>query len=194
MKDYYLILEIEPDAPQDKIREQYLFLIQAWHPDKFPNPAQKTKAEEKTKDINAAYETLRNSVKRAEYDRSIRRSKPGQAQQYWRQAEAQAAQRHTEDEWRKRGEAASQKEEQLQEESAERERAEAARNRIGVFINGQKRILSVDDLVKASVQYFNRETKEEMGFDYFRTHAAVRAAASRCLKCGVEIHVRELAH
>jgi curved DNA-binding protein CbpA len=72
MKNYYQILEVEPDAPQDKIKEQYLFLIQAWHPDKFSHPAQKTKAEEKTKDINAAYEILRNSVKRAEYDRSTR--------------------------------------------------------------------------------------------------------------------------
>jgi curved DNA-binding protein CbpA len=183
MKNHYQILEVEPDAPQDKIREQYLFLIQAWHPDKFPNPAQKTKAEEKTKDINAAYEILRNSVKRAEYDRSIRRSRSNQEQEYRRQ-----------DEWRKREKAARQKEEQLRKEDTERERAEAAHNSIRVFINGQERILSVDDLVKASVQYFNGETKEDMGFDYFRTHAAVRAAASRCLKCDVEIHVRQLAH
>jgi hypothetical protein len=53
--------------------------------------------------------------------------------------------------------------------------------------------LKVEDLVKASVQYFDQETKEDMGFDYFRTHASVRAAASRCLKSGVEIHVRKLA-
>ena len=178
MKSYYQILEIEPDAPQDKIKEQYLFLIQAWHPDKFPNPAQKTKAEEKTKDINAAYEVLRNSVKRAEYDRSTRSSRPHQGREYPGQEETQATR---------------QKANQLRKERDVGESAKAARSGITVFINGQERNLSVDDLVKASVQYLDGETKEDMGFDYLRTHAAVRAAASRCLKCGVEIHIRRLA-
>jgi len=170
MKDYYQILEVEQDASQDAIREQYLFLIQAWHPDKFPQPAQKTKAEEKTKDINAAYEVLRNSVKRAEYDRSIRSSKPRQ-EAYRRQEPAQAAPQKEHTDW---------------------ERTRSTRSGVRVFINGQERMLSVDDLVKASVEYFDQETKEDIGSDYFRTHAAVRAAAARCLKHGVEIHVRKL--
>ena len=178
MKNYYQILEVEPDASQAKIKEQYLFLIQAWHPDKFPNPAQKTKAEEKTKDINAAYEILRNSVKRAEYDRSTRSSMPRPEREYRWQEDAQATR---------------QKENPLRKEQAGEERATAARSGISVFINGQECILSVGDLVKASVQYVNGETKEEMGVDYLRTHASVRAAASRCLKSGVEIHVRKLA-
>ena len=178
MKNHYQILEVEPDAPPDQIREQYLFLIQAWHPDKFPNPAQKTKAEEKTKDINAAYEILRDAGKRAEYDRSTRASKPYQEQQYRRQAEAQTV---------------YQKEDPLTKERADWERAEPTRNSIRVFINGQERTMRVDELVKASVQYFHAETKEDLGSDYFRTHAAVRSAASRCLKSGVEIHVRKLA-
>jgi len=174
MKNYYQILEVEPDAPPDQIREQYLFLIQAWHPDKFPNPAQKTKAEEKTKDINAAYEILRDAVKRAEYDQSTRASKPYQRQEYRRPAEAQTV---------------YQKEDPLTKERADWE----SRNSIRVFINGQERTMRVNDLVKASVQYFHAETKEDLGSDYFRTHAAVRSAASRCLKYGVEIHVRKLA-
>jgi DnaJ-class molecular chaperone with C-terminal Zn finger domain len=178
MKNYYQILEVEPDASQDKIKEQYLFLIQAWHPDKFPNPAQKTKAEEKTKDINAAYEVLRNSVKRAKYDSSTRSYMPHPEREYRRQEDARITR---------------QKENPLRKERAGEERATAGRSGVSVFINGQERILSVDDLVKASVQYFDGETKEDMGFDYLRTHAAVRAAASRCLKCGVEIHVRKLA-
>src|SRR6186713_20205 len=89
MKSYYDILEVEPDATPDQIREQYLFLIQAWHPDKFPNPAQKTKAEEKTKDINAAYEVLHNSVRRAEYDRNTHSSMPHPEREYRRQEDAQ---------------------------------------------------------------------------------------------------------
>jgi curved DNA-binding protein CbpA len=186
MKNYYEILEVERDAPQDQIKEQYLFLIQAWHPDKFSNPAQKVKAEEKTKDINAAYEILRNPLKRAEYDRRNRSSRSTQKQEYRRQEQAQAAQRRAEDERHKR-------EEQLQKERADTKRAAAAPARLRVFMNGQERMLSVGELVKATVQYLDGETKEDMGVDYFRTHAAVRAPASRCLKCGVEIHVRQLA-
>jgi hypothetical protein len=70
MKDYYKILEISPKASINEIKEQYRFLIQAWHPDKFVNPAQKAKAEEKTKEINEAYTILNNPNKRSEYDRS----------------------------------------------------------------------------------------------------------------------------
>jgi hypothetical protein len=75
-------------------------------------------------------------------------------------------------------------------ERVDRERA-AVGSSIRVFIDGQERMLRVGELVKATVQYVDGATKEEMGFDTFRTHAAVRAAASRCLKYGVEIHVRQ---
>ncbi len=68
MKDYYAILELPPTASQEEIREQYLLLIQAWHPDKFANAAQKAKAEETCKQINIAYDTLRDAEKRARYD------------------------------------------------------------------------------------------------------------------------------
>ena len=69
MKDYYAILEVPPTASREAIREQYLLLIQAWHPDKFPNPAQKAKAEEKCKEINIAYAVLNDARKRLKYDR-----------------------------------------------------------------------------------------------------------------------------
>jgi CheY-like chemotaxis protein/DnaJ-domain-containing protein 1 len=72
MKDFYAILEVSPTASQETIREQYLLLIQAWHPDKFPNPAQKAKAEEKCKQINVAYDVLRDPRKRANYDGDVR--------------------------------------------------------------------------------------------------------------------------
>ena len=178
MKDHYQILEVQPDASQAEIREQYLFLIQAWHPDKFSNPAQKRKAEEKTKDINAAYEILRNSVKRAEYDRSTRSSRPNQTQERHKQAEAQEVYR---------------KEDPLQKERAAREGTKSTLRRIRVFVHGQERIMRVEDLVRASVEYFDQETKEDLGSDYFRTQHAVRSAAARCVKHGVEIHVRKLA-
>ncbi len=68
MKDYYEILELPSDATQEEIREQYYFLIQAWHPDKFPRPAQKARAEERSKEINIAYSVLKDVQKRAKYD------------------------------------------------------------------------------------------------------------------------------
>ena len=74
MKDYYEVLDIPSNALQESINEQYRFLIQAWHPDKFPNPAQKAKAEEKTKEINEAYEVLRSPTRRAQYDNRERSS------------------------------------------------------------------------------------------------------------------------
>lgn len=77
MKDYYAILEVPTTASQDAIREQYLLLIQAWHPDKFPNPAQRAKAEEKCKEINIAYDVLKDARKRARYDRDTRAQSSG---------------------------------------------------------------------------------------------------------------------
>jgi curved DNA-binding protein CbpA len=71
MKDYYAILEVSPTATQEEIREQYYFLIQAWHPDKFRNAEQKAKAEEKSKEVNIAYGVLKDFAKRAEYDRKL---------------------------------------------------------------------------------------------------------------------------
>jgi CheY-like chemotaxis protein len=72
MKDHYAILEVPPTASHEAIREQYLLLIQAWHPDKFSKASQKAKAEEKCKEINAAYEVLKDAKTRAKYDRELR--------------------------------------------------------------------------------------------------------------------------
>ena len=76
MKDYYAILDIEPNATADDIKAQYRFLIQAFHPDKYSGSSQqqKAKAEAKAKEINEAYGVLSNPVKRADYDRSIGRT------------------------------------------------------------------------------------------------------------------------
>ncbi len=69
MKDLYDILEVPSNATLENIKEQYRFLVQAWHPDKFPSENQKAKAEEKIKQINGAFEILGNPAKRAAYDR-----------------------------------------------------------------------------------------------------------------------------
>src|SRR5258708_2397814 len=68
-KDYYEVLGIPQTATPDVIKKEYHFLLHAWHPDKFPDPDQKARATQKTKELNEAYEVLTNPVKRAAYDK-----------------------------------------------------------------------------------------------------------------------------
>ena len=67
-KNYYEILDLSLDASPQTIKEQYRFMLHAWHPDKFPNPQQKIRAEERTKNINEAYEVLSDPQKRSHYN------------------------------------------------------------------------------------------------------------------------------
>lgn len=78
MKDYYAILGIRSKADPDEIRQRYRILVVKCHPDKFKNPEEKAKAEEKIKEINEAYETLKDPEKRARYDAKRR---PASSQQ-----------------------------------------------------------------------------------------------------------------
>lgn len=64
--DYYDILGVGRNATQDEIKKAYRTLAKRYHPDR--NPNDKT-AEEKLKTINAAYDVLGDSEKRASYDR-----------------------------------------------------------------------------------------------------------------------------
>ena len=54
------ILEIDADATQDEARQAYKDLVAVWHPDRFShNPRLRNKAEEKLKEANLAYETVK---------------------------------------------------------------------------------------------------------------------------------------
>lgn len=64
-KDYYQILEIPKSASQDDIKKSYRKLAKKYHPD--ANPGIDT--DMKMKEINAAYDTLGDESKRAQYDR-----------------------------------------------------------------------------------------------------------------------------
>ena len=64
-KDYYYILGIARDASQDEIKKAYRKLSTKFHPDK--NDGDKF-FEERFKDINEAYETLVDDIKRKNYD------------------------------------------------------------------------------------------------------------------------------
>jgi len=59
-KDYYAILGVRSDASPDDLKRAYRKLAREYHPDVNPDPA----AQEKFKDINAAYEVLSDPKKR----------------------------------------------------------------------------------------------------------------------------------
>ncbi|MBN1332546.1 MAG: DnaJ domain-containing protein [Synergistales bacterium] len=63
-KDYYKILGVDRDAGQDVIRKVYRKLAKKFHPDVNKEPG----AEQKYKDINEAYEVLKDPEKRQKYD------------------------------------------------------------------------------------------------------------------------------
>jgi molecular chaperone DnaJ len=66
-KDYYELLGVAQTASQDEIRKAYLKLAHAYHPDKTGGDKA---AEEKLKEVNMAYDTLKNPEKRKEYDQA----------------------------------------------------------------------------------------------------------------------------
>ena len=64
-KDYYKILGIVRDAPQDEIKRVYRKLARKFHPDVNKDSA----AEEKFKEVGEAYEVLSDPEKRVAYDK-----------------------------------------------------------------------------------------------------------------------------
>jgi hypothetical protein len=54
----YAVLGVFDDADRETVRTAYKRLIRRWHPDKFQDPEQKDIAEQKTKDLNLAYQML----------------------------------------------------------------------------------------------------------------------------------------
>ncbi len=64
-RDYYEVLGLERNASSDEIRKAYRRLARQYHPDVNKDP----NAEETFKEVNEAYEVLRNDESRAAYDR-----------------------------------------------------------------------------------------------------------------------------
>lgn len=69
LQDHYKTLGIPEDAPQDDVRKAYLKLAKQYHPDKTGGDKD---TEKKMKEINEAYDTLKNPDKRKEYDEQRR--------------------------------------------------------------------------------------------------------------------------
>ncbi len=73
-KDYYSIMGVARDASPDDIKRAYRRLARKYHPDVSKEPD----AEERFKEVNEAYEVLRDPEKRAAYDQLGSRWKQGE--------------------------------------------------------------------------------------------------------------------
>lgn len=65
-EDYYRILEVDREASKDDLKKAYRKLAMKYHPDRNPGDPD---AERHFKDVNEAYEVLKDEQKRAAYDR-----------------------------------------------------------------------------------------------------------------------------
>lgn len=70
-KNYYEILGVSKTASDDELKKAYRSLSKKYHPDlqQGKSDSEKKEAEEKFKEINDAYNTLKDSDKRSYYDR-----------------------------------------------------------------------------------------------------------------------------
>jgi curved DNA-binding protein CbpA len=66
VSDYYEVLSVSHDADADTIKKAYRKLAMQHHPDRNKGD---DKAEQRFKDVNAAYDVLKDSQKKAAYDR-----------------------------------------------------------------------------------------------------------------------------
>src|SRR6202795_4934988 len=73
-KDYYEILGVARSAEADEVKRAYRKLARKYHPD----VSKEKNAENKFKDVQEAYEVLRDPEKRAAYDQLGRDYRPGQ--------------------------------------------------------------------------------------------------------------------
>ncbi|MGK7927348.1 MAG: DnaJ C-terminal domain-containing protein [Spirulina sp.] len=64
-RDYYRILDVDPEASGTEIKQSFRRLARRYHPDM--NPGDKV-AEDQFKDINEAYEVLSDPYRRSQYD------------------------------------------------------------------------------------------------------------------------------
>ncbi|KAB2831833.1 MAG: DnaJ domain-containing protein, partial [Caedimonadaceae bacterium] len=65
-RDYYEVLGVPKDASADDMKKAYRKLAMKYHPDR--NQGDKS-AEHKFKELNEAYEVLKDDQKRSAYDR-----------------------------------------------------------------------------------------------------------------------------
>lgn len=67
MKNPYEVLGVNENAPKEDIKKAYRQLAKKYHPDQYGNNPLKNLAEEKMRDINAAYDYLMKNSSNASY-------------------------------------------------------------------------------------------------------------------------------
>ena len=92
---YYAILGLKAGASAEDVKKAYRNLVKTWHPDCFPNnTSMQQQAEEKIKEINEAYGTLKSYLADSKSIHSINSSqtvtcstKPANPEDFYRQGE-----------------------------------------------------------------------------------------------------------
>jgi curved DNA-binding protein CbpA len=92
VSDYYALLGIAPTAGTAEVRQSYLRLAKERHPDRYPDPAEKEKAETFFKDLTTAFNTLMNDERRRQYDAERARPKPHTPEEIAKDAYERSAQ------------------------------------------------------------------------------------------------------
>lgn len=73
MANFYELLGVSKTATSAEVRKAYALLAREKHPDRFPDPAQKERAQADFKLITEAFNTLSNEKNRREYDEALAR-------------------------------------------------------------------------------------------------------------------------
>jgi tetratricopeptide (TPR) repeat protein len=91
---YYEILGLDRSALPEEIRQAYRDLVKVWHPDRFGHdPRLQRKAQEKTKELNEAYEALKAARAEPHSESSTYASRPaGQPESEFQSGSAPRAQ------------------------------------------------------------------------------------------------------
>jgi curved DNA-binding protein CbpA len=71
MSDYYEDLGVSRQASAAEIRKAYALLAREQHPDRFTDPVEKERAQERFKALTTAFNALSNEKGRREYDESL---------------------------------------------------------------------------------------------------------------------------
>lgn len=139
-KDYYKVLGVARDASDEEIKQAFKIKAKLLHPDSPNNQHRQEEATELFKDLNTAYEVLKNASSRREYDAVLERMERAQR---WEEeirretekmrAREQAARWEAEhrrrEEWRREQERRKQEEQQREEERRREEEEQRKREK-----------------------------------------------------------------